>query len=72
METHNPDDWRAQFELDINAVRMMRDHLEYSIQMWPGAPARPALEQEFLLKIRDQMASMTMDYSFHHIEVSEE
>ena len=53
METQNPDDWRAVFELDINAVRMMREHLNYAIKMWPGAPARPFEEQEFLLKIRD-------------------
>jgi hypothetical protein len=72
METQNPDDWRAVFELDINAVRMMRDHLNYAIKMWPGAPARPFEEQEFLLRIRDQMASMAMDYSFHHMEVSDD
>ncbi len=72
METNNPEDWRAQFELDINAVRMMRDHLNYAIQMWPGAPARPHQEQEFLLKIRDQMSAMAMDYSFEHIEVTDD
>ena len=68
METNNPEDWRAQFELDINAVRMMRDHLNYAIQMWPGAPARPYQEQDFLQKIRDQMSAMAMEYSFEFIE----
>ena len=68
METQNPDDWRAVFELDINAGRMMRDHLNYAIQMGPGAPARPYAEQEFLSQIRDQMSAMAMEYSFEFIE----
>ena len=68
MEMHNPDEWRANFELDINAVRAMRDHLEYALKMWPGAPARPYEEQEFLIRMRDTMAACALDYNFTHME----
>lgn len=68
METNNPDDWKASFEMDINAVRMFRDHLEYAIRMWPGAPARPYEEQVFLNQMRDQFAAMAFDYNYTHME----
>ena len=68
METNSPDDWCASLELDINAVRMMRDHLDYAIQMWPGAPARPYEEQEFLYKLRDTMAALALDFNFSYLD----
>ena len=45
----NPEEeWYAPFDLGIEEIKMLHSHLDYAIKMWPGAPARPAEEQEFL------------------------
>ncbi len=56
------DEWRAQLLFNIEGVRMLHDHLEYAIKMWPGSPDRPAQEQEMLIHLRDQVFAMRMDY----------
>jgi hypothetical protein len=39
--------------------------------MWPGSPARPAEEQEYLHMIKQQLFAMLADYTFTHIEAQE-
>ena len=52
--------------MNIDGVRMLHSHLEYSLKMWPGAPARPWDEQLMLLALKEEMFRMKMEYSLIH------
>ena len=58
------DDWRCEMSFDIKATRALYEHICYSIQMWPGAPARPLEEQEFLQSLKTSLFSSIMDYNY--------
>ena len=64
MDPHSPqpDEWMAEFALDINGVRLMHDLLEHFISTWPGSPARPAIEQEFAYYMKQQMFAMKLEH----------
>lgn len=66
MDDHN-EEWGCSLNMGIDAARMLYDHLEYSIQMWPGAPRRPYEEQEFLRLLKTQLFAMMADYNFNNI-----
>ena len=56
-------------DLNIEAVRALHSHFEYALKMWPGHPARPAEEQEFLKHLRSKLFSIMMDYNFHNNDI---
>jgi hypothetical protein len=60
----DPDEWYCSVNIGIDEVRMMYNHLDYSLKMWPGAPARPIEEQEFLMDMKDKYFAMLMEYNF--------
>jgi hypothetical protein len=66
MDSHSPqpDEWMAEFALDINGVRLMYNLLDHFITTWPGSPARPAIEQEFACYMKQQMFAMKMEHQF--------
>ena len=66
MEEHNEETF--EFSFDINGIHAMKSAMDYLIQVWPGAPARPAEEQEFLWHMRDQLAKCQLEHSFHNLE----
>ena len=47
---------------------MLYSHVCYSLEMWPGSPARPAEEQEYLRILKMRLFSMITDYSFYNID----
>ena len=55
--------------IQIEEIRMLYDHVCYSIQMWPGSPARPAEEQEYLVQLKNRLFAMLADYNFSNIDV---
>lgn len=55
--------WSATITMDINAVRMWYDFICYSIQMWPGAPARPVEEQEMLHNMKMKLFTLMMEHN---------
>ncbi len=59
-------EWEGQLNFNIQSCRMLHSHVEYSIKMWPGSPARPAEEQEMLLALRDTLFAMKMDYNLEN------
>ena len=61
-------DWYCSVEMCIDEVRMLYSHVCYSIEMWPGSPARPAEEQEYLRILKMRLFSMISDYSFYNID----
>ena len=64
------DDEEPAYSLDlsIDAIRALHSHFEYSIQMWPGAPRRPAEEQEFLMYMKSTMFTILLEHNFENNE----
>ena len=58
------DEWACTLTLNIQEVRAMYDHFDYSIKMWPGSPARPADEQEWMDIMKKRMFAMIQEYNF--------
>ena len=63
------EEWVGTLTLNMDATKLLYDHFLYSIKMWPGYPARPAEEQEFLLYMKHQLFAMLMEYNFHNNDV---
>lgn len=58
-------EWHCTMTLGIEEVRMMYDHLDYSLKMWPGAPARPYEEQIWMDVLKKRMFAMMMEYNLY-------
>ena len=56
-------EWSGTLTMNIDGVRMLHSHLEYSLKMWPGSPARPQEEQLMLYALKDEMFKMKMEHS---------
>ena len=50
--------------LDIRSVHALRDALRYLKQVWPGSPARPAEEQEFIDQLLVVLNQLSLEHSF--------
>ena len=57
------EEWILTMNMGIDEVRMLYDHICYSIKMWPGAPARPAEEQEYLQILKNRLFAMIMEHT---------
>jgi hypothetical protein len=58
----------CELKMGIDALRMLYSHLDYSIRMWPGSPARPAEEQLFLDSLKKQTFAMICEYNLSEID----
>ena len=67
MNDHKPE-WEGQLHLPIQAVRSLHEVLEYFHKMWPGSPARPAEEQEFVRELLKCMTKLELEYTFDCLE----
>ena len=61
-------DWFCQYSMRIEEVRMLYDIVCYSLQTWPGSPARPPEEQEYLKYLRNRLFAMMSDYNFTEMQ----
>lgn len=57
------EEWMLTMHMGIDEVRMLYDHICYSIKIWPGAPARPAEEQEYLQILKTRLFAMIMEHT---------
>jgi hypothetical protein len=64
MNGLDPEEWYCSVNIGIDEIRFMYSHLEYSLKMWPGSPARPVEEQQFLMDMKDKYFAMLMEYNF--------
>jgi len=64
MNGLDPEEWYCSVNIGIDEIRFMYSHLEYSLKMWPGSPARPVQEQQFLMDMKDKYFAMLMEYNF--------
>ena len=62
------DDWRVQFELGIEDLRMLYGVIDNALEKWPGAPQRPYEEQEFLRYTKNTLFALITEYNFTHNE----
>ena len=62
------EEWYCQVELGIYDVKKLYNVICYALDTWPGSPARPAEEQEYLRHMKQCLFSMLADYTFTHIE----
>jgi len=69
IDTPEEGDYDFIMYIQIDEIRMLYDHVCYSIQMWPGSPARPAEEQEYLVQLKNRLFAMLADYNFSNIDV---
>lgn len=68
-DSFNDDDEEVySLDLNIDAVRALLHHLDYSIEMWPGSPRRPPEEQEFLKYLRSTMFTIMLEYNYSNNE----
>ena len=60
-------DFDYQVNLKIEDVRLLQYCVNETIRTWPGAPRRPAEEQEHLRYLRDSLFRMVVDYNFREL-----
>ena len=60
-------DFDYQINLRIEDIRLLQYCVDETIRLWPGAPARPAEEQEHLRYLRDSLFRMSVDYNFREL-----
>ena len=61
-------DWYVQLNMGIDELRMFYSHICYAIETWPGSPARPPEEQEWLWSMKEKYFAMLMEYNFSENE----
>jgi hypothetical protein len=69
MDQSSPEEYDFLMYLNIDQVRLLYSHVCYSIEVWPGSPARPAVEQEYLHHLKTQLFAMLADHSFTELDI---
>tara|TARA_B100000902_G_C26900212_1_gene711728 strand:- start:387 stop:587 length:201 start_codon:yes stop_codon:yes gene_type:complete len=57
------EEWMLTMHMGIEEVRFLYDHVCYAIQTWPGSPARPPEEQEYLMILKTRLFAMIMEHT---------
>ena len=65
---HSDDEWLCEMVIGIDELRMLYDHICYSIEVWPGTPKRPYTEQQLLMDLKTKCFAMIMEYNITHSE----
>jgi len=60
------DEWYCEVRMNITEIRSLYQVISYALEVWPGSPARPAEEQEYLLHMKKQLFAMISDYNFYN------
>ena len=64
QESMNEEGYMIQLSTDD--VNLLHHCVEETLKYWPGAPARPAEEQEHLWYLRDSMYRMVLETKFNN------
>ena len=64
----NPENYDFEMYLTVDEIRMLYNHVCYSIETWPGYPRRPIEEQEYLKNLKNRLFAMLADYSFTELD----
>ncbi len=57
-------DYQVEWRIGIQDIRSLHGIVTYAINTWPGYPARPVEEQQYLLYLKSQLHAMMLDYTF--------
>ena len=57
------EEWLLTMYMGIDEVRTLYSHICFAIETWPGAPRRPAEEQEYLLMLKTRLFAMMMEHT---------
>ena len=57
-------EWYCTMTMGIDEVRALYHSIDGWLQYWPGAPARPYDEQEYLHTMKKRLFAMLCDYNF--------
>jgi len=57
------EEWLLTMYMGIDEVRALYSHICFAIETWPGAPRRPAEEQEYLLVLKTRLFAMIMEHT---------
>ena len=72
QDGYGSDEWLCTMTMNIHQIRSLYDSICYAYQMWPGAPARPYEEQEFLISMKERLFAMIMEHSFEMLEIDKD
>ena len=70
-ESTGDDEFWCESRLGINEVRMMYDSICFYLSIWPGPPARPQEEQQYLEHVRSRLFAAIMQYNLLNNGVEE-
>ncbi len=70
-EPSGDEEFYCESRLGINEVRMMYDSVCFYMSIWPGPPARPEQEKEYLEFVRNKLFAAIMEYNLNYNEVEE-
>ena len=56
------EDFLMQIFMGIDELRVLYSHVCYAIETWPGSPARPPEEQEYLMSLKQRLFAMMCEY----------
>jgi len=61
-------EWYMSMHMGIGELRMLYSHISYSLEKWPGYPARPIEEQEYLKILKSRLFAMITEYQFYEVD----
>ena len=64
----NEKEFDYQVDMSIEDVRLLHHCVQETIKNWPGSPARPPEEQEWLPAMKERYFAMLMEYNFSENE----
>ena len=68
-EDFRPEDYEYDYQvsLRIEDIYLLHHCVEETFKNWPGAPQRPAEEQEHLRYLRESLYRMILEYRFDNM-----
>ena len=58
------EEFLMQIFMGIDEIRVLYSHVCYAVDTWPGSPARPPEEQEYLKSLKQRLFAMMCEYQF--------
>ena len=58
------EEWFCEVRLGIYDVKSLYAVICFALETWPGSPARPPEEQEWLWAMKERYFAMLMEYNF--------
>jgi hypothetical protein len=70
-EPESDEEFFVDSRMGIHEVRMLYDSLTFYRSIWPGPPARPEEEKDYLDNVRNKLYAAIMEYNLIFNDVKE-